>query len=75
MSEKPLESQSSELGYVPAFCLKTNQLVKLSYPIASVGGLYTCPFCGVVEDTIENSYHVFNPSKPLLERLGYKEDE
>lgn len=58
-----------KLDYVPVYCLRHEQLVQASYPRDVMGALFNCPLCGKITEKVENSWHVFDPSKPLIARL------
>jgi hypothetical protein len=51
------------------WCLNQDKQVELTCQYGVMGGLYTCPYCGLLDKRVEEQDHVFEPSKPLLNRL------
>ncbi len=51
------------------WCLVKDEEVDLTSQYGVIGGLFTCPHCGVLRERVEDEKHVFTPSKPLLEKL------
>lgn len=59
------------MGNCKGFCLVQNKETRFTFE-TDIGGLYTCPWCGLIEEKVSELKHVFEPSKFLLERLkGY----
>lgn len=56
-------------SFVDGYCLKAMVTTIFSYPTGVVGALYSCPHCGLIDESIDVSLHVFNPSIPLVEAL------
>ena len=61
-TEGPLEKTAG-------WCLNEDKLVELTCPFGVVGALFSCPYCGSLWKRPEEQDHIFNPSRPLVERL------
>ena len=68
-AQNEMDNCSSDLVFVNGFCLKREKKTKFFAPKDIIGTLFSCPFCGIIRDNSINSFHVFNPSKPLLSYL------
>jgi hypothetical protein len=56
--------------FVPGFCLRINKKAKFSYPENVMGASYFCEGCQQkIKETKTELLHVFEPSKPLLDKL------
>jgi hypothetical protein len=64
-----LSSITGGTSFVAGYCLKAMLKTSFGYPTGVVGALYSCPYCGLMDESIEVSLHVFNPSIPLVEAL------
>lgn len=59
-------SESEDIDTIPGYCLVEMRAVYLAYPAGSMGSLFTCPCCGLIDDKEKTDRHVFNPSAPLI---------
>jgi hypothetical protein len=57
------------ISFVDGYCLKAMLKTSFSWPTGVIGALYSCPYCGLIDEITVNSRHVFNPSIPLVEAL------
>lgn len=58
-----------DISAVPGYCLVEMRTVYLTYPTHVMGGYYTCPCCGLLDETDKYAHHVVNPRAPLIAAL------
>lgn len=66
---RDFEDSADNLDRIPMYCLRHDQLVEATIPRDEFGAIATCPLCGLITESMQESLHIPWPSKPLLERL------
>lgn len=67
--EPPDTKSVDGISYLDGYCLVKMVKTRFSWPTDVMGSLFTCPFCGSIDEVVAYSRHVFNPSVPLVEAL------
>lgn len=57
------------ISYTDGYCLVKMVKTRFSWPTDVMGSLFTCPFCGSIDEVASDSRHVFNPSYLLVAAL------
>ena len=60
-----------DVEFVPIYCLNEMKDCVATYPKDVMGALFTCPFCGFIENRDE---HIFEPSDKLIRLLDFAKE-